>query len=325
MAENNMDVQAAELKARAEKLRAKYPEVAFKSFLEEIPPDTYVYLTDLKVTRGDRYIETSDIHYFCESDGCNGVRIFRCAETVFIDMSWRFEFLKYVCRNCGTQSVRFAIAICQRTAPADSPTLWATCIKLGQVPSFGPQTPARLISLIGPDRDLFLQGRRAENRGLGIGAFAYYRRVVENQKNRIISEIARVAKTVGCSEETSKLFAAAKGETQFSKSMMMVKDVIPQTLLIRGQNPLTLLHSALSKGLHSPEMTDERCLQLAKSIRTVLGELADRASEALKNDQEIQSALNALMAIPSESNEATGGGDGQSGAALAGEETHEAT
>jgi hypothetical protein len=36
-------------------------------------------------------------------------------------------------------------------------------------------------------------GRRAENQGMGIGAFAYYRRVVENQKNRIIAEIKRVA------------------------------------------------------------------------------------------------------------------------------------
>jgi hypothetical protein len=185
-----------------------------------------------------------------------------------------------------------------RAAPADSKALWATCVKLGQIPAFGPQTPARLISLIGPDRDLFLQGRRAENRGLGIGAFAYYRRVVENQKNRIISEIARVAKTVGGSAGTSKLFNSAMEETQFSKSVAMVKDVIPQALLINGQNPLTLLHSALSKGLHDPEMTDERCLQLATSIRIVLGELADRASAALKNDKEIQGALNALMTIP---------------------------
>lgn len=51
-----------------------------------------------------------------------------------------------------------------------------------------------MISLIGPDKELYLQGRRSESRGFGIGAFSYYRRVVENQKSRIIEEIAKAAK-----------------------------------------------------------------------------------------------------------------------------------
>ena len=42
------------------------------------------------------------------------------------------------------------------------------------------------MKLVGPDRDDFLKGRRCENQGLGVGAFIYYRRVVENQKNRIL-------------------------------------------------------------------------------------------------------------------------------------------
>lgn len=49
---------------------------------------------------------------------------------------------------------------------------------------------------------------------------------------------------------------------------------IPQTLLINGHNQLTLLHSALSEGLH--DQTDEKCLELATSIRVVLTDLADR-------------------------------------------------
>jgi len=133
---------------------------------------------------------------------------------------------------------------------------------------------------------------------MGIGAFAYYRRVVENQKNRIIAEIAKVAKVLGTTRETDQLFAAAMNETRFSESIEMVKDLIPQSLLINGRNPLTLLHSALSKGLHNADMTDAHCLALAQSIRTILAELAERASEALKNDKEIQSALSVLMAIP---------------------------
>ena len=39
------------------------------------------------------------------------------------------------------------------------------CYKFGELPEYGPPTPARLIKLIGPDRELFLKGTRCENQG----------------------------------------------------------------------------------------------------------------------------------------------------------------
>jgi hypothetical protein len=297
MADPNLDAEVEELKKRAEKLRPKYPEVTFKSFLEEFPPEAYAYVVDLKLNSDGRSIDTPDILLFCESDLCAGPRIFRCGSSLYKHSAWEQTFLVYTCRNCTTRLVTFAISYYVEALP--STTVGRAIIqKVGQIPAFGPQTPARLITLIGPDREIFLQGRRAENRGLGIGAFAYYRRVVENQKNRIIAEIAKVAKLLGSSPEIDARFAAAINETRFTNSVAMVRDFIPQTLLMSGQNPLTLLHSALSKGLHNAEMTDAHCLQLAQSIRTVLAELAERASEALKSTKEIETAISVLMAVP---------------------------
>jgi hypothetical protein len=141
----------------------------------------------------------------------------------------------------------------------------AQVMKLGEVPPFGPPTPARLISLIGPDRDLFLQGRRAEVHGFGVGAFAYYRQVVEHQKSRIIHEIAKASAKLGASKEMLAQLALAEKETQFSKAIDQIKAGIPEALLIYEQNPLTLLHSALSEGLH--DHTDQECLLIAQEIR----------------------------------------------------------
>ena len=152
--------------------------------------------------------------------------------------------------------------------------------------------------MIEADRELFLRGRRAENRGMGIGAFAYYRRVVENQRNQIIAKIAKVTKTLGSTPEIDQVFVAAMNEIQFAKSIEMVEKFIPQALLINGENPLTLLHSALSKGLHNPEMTDAHCLELAQSIRVILTELPERSASALKEDREIKEALEVLKAVP---------------------------
>lgn len=74
---------------------------------------------------------------------------------------------------------------------------------------------------------------------------------------------------------------------------MSVKDAIPQNLLIKGHNPLTLLHSALSDGLHARD--DDRCLELAHDIRIVLAELSERLGQALKDDEEILNAVSRLM------------------------------
>ena len=167
------------------------------------------------------------------------------------------------------------------------------CYKFGENPEYGPPTAARLIKLIGPDRDIFLKGRRCENQGLGIGAFVYYRRVVENQKNRILGEIVTVAKKLGAATEAIQELEAAKAETQFSKALASVKDSIPQTLLINGHNPLKLLHSALSDGLHDRD--DAHCLTLASSIRVVLAELSERLSQALKDEVELNKALSHLL------------------------------
>jgi hypothetical protein len=297
MAESDPDIE--QLRKQYEALKPKYQEISFENFLGTTPPDTYVYLVDLKLGADHRFIKTPDVRLYCEGNDCLGPRLFGCGSDIVINSGWRFNYLHYSCRNCGTRAYTFAIGISVQKEPSGSVDGRGTGLKLGQEPAFGPHTPARLLKLIGEDREIFLQGRRAESRGMGIGAFAYYRRVVENQKNRIIAEIAKVASVLGSTPETDALFEDATKETRFTESIDMVKAVIPQALMINGQNPLKLLHSALSKGLHDADMTDAHCLALAQSIRTILAELAERTSEALRNDKEIQTALKVLMALPS--------------------------
>ncbi|HMJ88563.1 MAG TPA: hypothetical protein VK530_02040 [Candidatus Acidoferrum sp.] len=148
-------------------------------------------------------------------------------------------------------------------------------------------------TLIGPDRDFFFKGRRAESQGMGIGAFGYYRRVVENQKNRIINEILKVCQRIGASSQVLRELELAKAETQFYKAVQKIKKGIPDVLKIDGHNPLLLLHSALSEGLHSQD--DEQCLELATSIRVVLTELADRLDQALKDQTELKTSVSRLL------------------------------
>ena len=232
-----------------------------------------------------------EIQLHCGSDSCNAMMFFRrtgLPVSLLQTDRWHFFYITYRCSNCLVTEKTFALA-----AWRNDDTTSGRCYKFGERPEYGPPTAARLIKLIGPDRDIFLKGRRCENQGLGIGAFAYYRRVIENQKERILSEIIKVAHAVGTDAGVVQKLEEAKRETQFSKALTDVKDAIPQALLINGHNPLLLLHRALSEGLH--DRSDVECLGLARSIRVVLAELSERLTQALKDEAELNQAISHLL------------------------------
>lgn len=265
-------------------------------FFEGTPPNRVSHISDLSrySAVGNYYrdvMRTPEIQLHCPSDSCNGVRFFRCisGSSAHLTSEYKHMYVTYRCSNCQEHQKTYALAV--RIDVEEEPT--GEMYKFGELPTYGPPTPARLVKLIGPDRDSFLKGRRCENQGLGIGAFIYYRRVVENQKNRILSEIIKVSEKLGAPASKIETLKSAVAETQFSKALDMAKDVIPESLLINGHSPILLLHSALSEGVHAK--TDEDCLGLASSIRIVLGELSERLSQALKDEAELSKALSILI------------------------------
>src|SRR6185369_12661916 len=167
--------------------------------------------------------------------------------------SWLFA--TYVCRHCKTMRKTFALRI--------APLAEGNCriFKLGEAFPFGDPIPPRVLDLLGDEKEYFKKGVRAERDGLGIGAFTYYRRVVENKKGAIID------------------LKAASKETQFTKAISTIKHGIPDSLKIDSHNPLLLLHDALSDGMHVQE--DSHCLELASSIRLVLVDTVNRVQNVL--------------------------------------------
>ena len=279
-----------------EQVREESPPISLSEFLESTPPGIAARISGLATTNyytsggvSGYSFAAPEIQLHCGNETCNRNLFFRRthAPVTLPHGKWHFFYVTYLCSNCRKTEKIFSLAARLQVGEDGE------CFKFGETPEYGPPTPSRLISLIGPDRDLFLKGRRSENLGLGIGAFVYYRRVVENQKNRILDEIIKVAQKLNAPAETIKELEEAKGETQFSKAIGQMKASIPQTLLINGHNPLTLLHTALSDGLHA--RTDGDCLGLATSIRIVLGELSDRLAQALKDEAALKQALARLM------------------------------
>jgi hypothetical protein len=281
-------------------------DISLADFLESVPPGqtrivkAHVILISIVEDEPQYRFSLPKIRLHCPGNSCNGTRFFH--EKTFEDTftmsgtEWHYEHITYVCSNCQQYEKAFSVAIEIQAGEEKRPAC-VSCHKLGEHPPYGPPTPSRLISLIGPDRELFLKGRQCENQGLGIGAFVYYRRVVEDQKTRIVGDIIKVAETIGAPAEAISTLKEAQREQQFSRAIEKVKDAIPQRLLIAGQNPLSLLHSALSKGLHG--QSDEKCLEMAIDVRLVLAELSELLALALKDERELKEAVKRLRGLPS--------------------------
>jgi hypothetical protein len=279
--------------------------ISVKAFFEAIPPGKSELIRGMGAKSRNPgsisyVLRAPAIQLYCDNDACQGIRYFEPSDTEYLRPKERKEhFLTFECRNCKRS--RKTYAFWSRLSEDETN---GELMKFGEYPPFGPPTPARVITMIGGEREYYLKGRRAENQGLGIAAFAYYRRVVENQKVRIIDEILRVAQKVGAAKEVIEDLTAARSETQFSRAVEAIKHGVPQSLLIDGHNPLTLLHSALSEGLHA--QTDEQCLELATSIRIVLTELVERIGIALKEEVELTTAVSRLLQASAQKAERSG-------------------
>jgi hypothetical protein len=169
----------------------------------------------------------------------------------------------------------------------------AKLYKFGEHPAFGVPVSNKLLRLFGNDRENFIKGRQCENQGFGIGAFAYYRRVVENHKNEIFDRIIAVCETVGAPQSLTDELRAAKEEISFTKGFNLIKTALPQGLLIRGHNPLLALHGALSVGMHNE--TDGECLEAAQAVRLVLTDLVEKLSQLRQEDADLHAAVQLLI------------------------------
>ncbi len=267
--------------------------IKFEDFLSNYPPGEVHAINNLGVSRSPTatpILIKPRLKLFCANSFCNGIRFFDSYQTkkVTLISKWSRIFLHYTCANCRMHSKIFAI-MARWKADIDE----GEAVKVGEWPPFGPKVSARVISLLGKNKNLFLLGRRAEIQGLGIGALTYYQKVIENQKNHIIDEIIRIVRRSNPPESQIAKLRSAKAEKGLKGTVEMISDAMPQVLLINGYNPLALLEQAISKGTYVNDDID--ALKMATAIRRILSELAERVVKALEDQSDLEEAVNYIL------------------------------
>jgi len=205
-------------------------------------------------------------------------RKFKCykytVEPILAEMPSMLAYIGYKCVECETQVVNYILYINH-----DKNYL----MKVGQWPSWLPIIGKDFEKILGDNLNIYKKGLYCENEGCGIGAFAYYRRVVENTIYGLLDDLAEAIKaddTLSADNKAkySAVYKKVKEAQNATDKIEIAIEMVPQELIeCVGTNPLKILHSTLSIGLHSEP--DEKCLQSAVNMRTALNHIIKGISE----------------------------------------------
>jgi hypothetical protein len=227
---------------------------------------------------GARYdLLVPDVHLFCNSPQCGRLESFAPDTerwTVPDRSTWtELKFLRYSCRQCGKSPKLYAVRIRFSNEALDQ----AAFTKIGEEPPNIGATPKSLRDLLGESWVLYLKGVRSQLAGLELGAFVYFRRVVERVWPVLIERFVQLAQ-YDASLDQLRVLKDAQDARQINRSMNAALESIPASIFIDGHNPLEGLIDAY--GGQTKEYPSVECGSRAERLRTALNQLADITAKA---------------------------------------------
>lgn len=155
--------------------------------------------------------------------------------------------------------------VAQVITEAKNPTL---AMKVGQFPPWSLSISKPLEKALGKYKSYYKKGLACESHSYGIGAYSYYRRIVEGILDGLLPMVTELIPEGEGRDKYLAALEAIKDGRQTQDKCDLVKDLLPASMRPEGMNPLGILHHALSEGLHALE--DQECLALAEEMRAAL-------------------------------------------------------
>ncbi|MFC4164571.1 hypothetical protein ACFOWU_12975 [Epilithonimonas zeae] len=191
--------------------------------------------------------------------------------------------LIYLCQSCRQFTRQFDVYI--------SPEL-DYVYKFGQYPEWEIKMDKNLESILGKHAKTFRKGLVCESQGYGIGAFSYYRRITEQIIDELLDSITDLVEEVN--KVAYKIALEKTKQTRVTQDKIdLVKDLLPSILKPNGMNPLGVLHSELSEGLHAE--TDQACLENASHVKSILTFLINQIIQSKESAKGFTDSMKSLL------------------------------
>jgi hypothetical protein len=191
------------------------------------------------------------------------------------DKGLRYENITFTCVRCKSTEIRFWLRIephpWRRAGGGSTETANSahTMRKVGQWPPWHDRISADIEHALeqnGEQLDLYKKASDCMRFGYGVGALAYFRRVVEDTADTILEIIRDTAQAEGDEKAAAAADDARQGKDVESKLKMAAASVrnLPRP---GGVNPLQRLYDDYSIGIH--RKSDEDSLATAVDMKSV--------------------------------------------------------
>ena len=163
--------------------------------------------------------------------------------------------------------------------------------KIGQFPPYDIE-PEKIVQKYLTDEDNAHYKKALTNLSVsyGIGAFAYFRRIIENEIKRIIKDLSELE--FDGANEIKKAYLAFEKDHQMNNLIHSITPLLPKSLSESGDNPIKLLYEQLSDGIHT--FSEDECLQKAQQINILLPYIIKKVNEEKFQLKDIKDAIRKL-------------------------------
>lgn len=126
----------------------------------------------------------------------------------------------------------------------------------------------------------------------GVAAFAYFRRVVENNINRLLDLVQEDAQSSTVNADIISALAELRKNSPMSEKISVANHALPEHLKPDGLNPLGKLYQVLSEAVHS--LSEEECLNRAKATSECLAYLVSELASRKEHRSRFKSMVGEL-------------------------------
>lgn len=236
-----------------------------------------------------------------------------CSEsipTAFLDKDGRLDFVHYYegkCTNCKECNVSFLLHVYSKEViphekvvtvwlkpekdPFYNKRLSIYIEKVGEYPQKEAQVSKEFTKYF--DREScnwYYKAKKMLYENMGIGAFAYYRRIVEKELIHFMTDISNLDNS--SSDELKKLIDEYEKTNKVHLLYENTYKHLPPSLQGLGENPLKLLYQQTSKGLHN--LSEEECIDASILVDSLLEFTVKKINEEKHEVKAIREQLKKL-------------------------------
>jgi hypothetical protein len=203
-----------------------------------------------------------------------------------------FSFqLSGVCQSCRFKMDFLINIFSQEEVKEDNafPSLYIR--KIGQFPAVERNPEKEVLNyLCEEDKDNYRKALSNLSLSYGIGAFAYFRRIIENEIKQIVKDLSEL--DFDGSDKIKSAWNDYEQNHQMSNLIDNINPYIPKSLKEIDDNPIRLLHSQLSGGIHI--YSEKTCLEKAKKIDILLRYVIKKVNSEKYELSEVRQAMKEL-------------------------------